>query len=324
MQKPTIKIIIGVIFFALIIFVKREYPVPSTAEINLKPSAAASPLLSGETPLPGPEENPITNDIKNPSFNGESGPGGLKNSDVPKVTAASMLLADIKDGSVYLKKEPGRRWPLASLSKLMTAEVAIDVIDQKSEVVFRQTSAESRDQTTGKATSSDSRYSAADMMKTMLVGSVNEAAESLADFYGRARFMDLMNKKAAALNMKDTYFDDPSGLSTANQSTADDILLLARDIYENYPEIFAITRNPNIKITELVKNGKQTVKSTNIFAGKPEFLGGKTGFTDQANGNLLSVFSLAGRPVFVLVLGSDDRFGETTKLFDWFRNSYKL
>jgi len=62
----------------------------------------------------------------------------------------------------------------------------------------------------------------------------------------------------------------------------------------------------------------------NHFAGQADFLGGKTGYTDDAGGNLLSLFSYQKRPVLVLVMGASDRFGETRRLLQWFKNSYNL
>ena len=59
-----------------------------------------------------------------------------------------------------------------------------------------------------------------------------------------------------------------------------------------------------------------TAITTNEFAGTAAFLGGKTGYTDEAQGNLVSLFSMRGTPVVIVVLGSADRFGETRTLLD--------
>ena len=57
--------------------------------------------------------------------------------------------------------------------------------------------------------------------------------------------------------------------------------------------------------------------ATNQFAGTPEFLGGKTGYTDEARGNLLSLFAIGGQTFTVIVLGTDDRFGDTERIRSW-------
>jgi D-alanyl-D-alanine carboxypeptidase len=66
------------------------------------------------------------------------------------------------------------------------------------------------------------------------------------------------------------------------------------------------------------------VKSINDFAGNADFIGGKTGYTDQADGNLLSIFEYGGRPIFIMVLGINDgvRFNATQQLYDWFKTNF--
>ncbi len=107
--------------------------------------------------------------------------------------------------------------------------------------------------------------------------------------------------------------------------------MLARKIYATYPQILAITRTPQVTITELGSApaggvGRQTpVKSINDFAGRADFIGGKTGYTDEAAGNLLSIFSYDSHPVFIVVLGTQDgvRFAKTLALYSWFVNNFK-
>ena len=131
-----------------------------------------------------------------------------------------------------------------------------------------------------------------------------------------------MNARAAAWGMANTHYDDPSGLSSGNQSTADDLLLLAQKIYSDYPKVLAITRTTQATATELGSGTKTLVKSINDFAGEADFIGGKTGYTTIADGNLLSIFKYKNRPILVIVLGTDeaDRFTNTERLFSWFKN----
>jgi D-alanyl-D-alanine carboxypeptidase len=124
--------------------------------------------------------------------------------------------------------------------------------------------------------------------------------------------------------MTDTYFADPSGISAANESSAHDLLTLAQHIYNNYPGILALTDIPTTMITELNSGKKITVRSINAFAGKPDFVGGKTGNTTQAGGNLLSIFNDGGRKIFILVLGAPALpFKDTSALYSWFQTNYQ-
>ena len=134
-----------------------------------------------------------------------------------------------------------------------------------------------------------------------------------------------MNARAASWGMTNTHYDDPSGLSAGNESTPDDLLKLAQKIYTNYPQILQITRTPEVTLTEISTGKKIVVKSINDFAGRPDFIGGKTGYTDEADGNLLSIFNYENRPLLVIVMGTsdDDRFDNTLALYNWFVQDFK-
>jgi D-alanyl-D-alanine carboxypeptidase len=153
--------------------------------------------------------------------------------------------------------------------------------------------------------------------------SSNVAAEAMADYFGHDKFMQLMNARAQEWGMQSTYFDDTSGISAANESSASDLLVLAQHIYNNYPQIFALTDTPSWTITQQ-NNGKAiTIRSINVFAGEPIFIGGKTGNTPQAGGNLLSIFNYKNKPVIIIVLGAPALpFQDTTNLYTWFRTNF--
>ena len=62
-----------------------------------------------------------------------------------------------------------------------------------------------------------------DLLHVMLMPSSNVAAQAMADYIGSAQFMNEMNARAAQWGMTETYFADPSGISAANESTANDL-----------------------------------------------------------------------------------------------------
>jgi len=238
----------------------------------------------------------------------------------PKLQDEASLVADIDTGTVFERVNDATRWPMASLTKLMTATLVFDDIDLNATITItpQMFAADPEERTLVVG----GTYSVNDLLHALLLPSSNVAAEAFADYYGRARFMDMMNARAVAWGMTNTYFDDPSGISSANQSTPDDLLKLAQKVYQNYPQIFAITRTPEVMITELNSGKKVLVQSINDFAGAPDFVGGKTGHTIEADGNLLSVFNYDGHPFIVIVFGSNDRFGDTKALYNWFKANY--
>jgi D-alanyl-D-alanine carboxypeptidase len=241
----------------------------------------------------------------------------------PAVGASEVLISDLETGTSFYSVNANERWPMASVSKLMTAVIATDDLDPSDRITITQ-------QMTAVDPSEHilqvgDVYTVEDLLRVMLLPSNNVAATALADFYGYANFTAAMNAKAQAWGMTSTYYDDPSGLSAANESTPDDLLKLAQNIYKSYPQILAITREPSATVQNLATGQPVVLKSINNFAGTSDFLGGKTGYTDQADGNLLSIFSYDGRPIFIVVMGVDDgvRFDATQELFNWFKANFR-
>jgi D-alanyl-D-alanine endopeptidase (penicillin-binding protein 7) len=155
----------------------------------------------------------------------------------------------------------------------------------------------------------------------MMIVSDNAAAEALAALGGGEAFVARMNQKARALGMADTSFSDASGLSYLNQTTVLDLDKLVAHIGETYPEIFAWSREPSVAV-----NGTE-LRNINAFTGRPDFEGGKTGFTDEANGNLISLFRTDRGTLVVIMLGAPDkqeRFVQTERLHTWLSQHFKL
>jgi D-alanyl-D-alanine carboxypeptidase len=242
---------------------------------------------------------------------------------IPNIEDQASLVADLQSGTVYYGKNMNQRWPLASVTKLMTASVVVDSmsLDQKITVPPDAVAADPSQQilTAGET------FTVSDLLYVLLLPSSNVAAETLADYYGRTRFIAEMNARAESWGMASTHYDDPSGLSAGNQSTPADLLKLAQKIYADYPQLLAITRTPQVTVTDWSSGNTLSIRSINDFAGRADFIGGKTGYTDEANGNLLSIFNRAGHPTLILVMGTSDdqRFDNTLMLYNWFIQNYK-
>jgi D-alanyl-D-alanine carboxypeptidase len=290
----------------------------SSAEMQPAPAPASMPtaIQSSEAVITEPM-------LQNSAAAGSRAFRQVKQTSPPELTANAALVADLGTGERYLDIGSDRRWPTASLTKLLTAAVARERLSATTTVTVTADDVAPDSVPTAPITVG-SAYSARDTIRAMLLLSSNELAEALAGTYGRDRFVAELNDRARAWNMNDTHFDDASGLSIANQSSASDLLLLARKMYSDYSDILTITRQSQGTVTELTTKKRQNIQNINRFAGTTGFIGGKTGYTDAANGNLLSLFSVAGRPVAIIVLGTDDRFGETAALLAWFKDSYAL
>ncbi len=267
-------------------------------------------------------ENDVTSSV--PSANAGTSPFvRVGTASAPALDYHEALIADIGSGAVLWGDADGSRWPLASVTKLMTAVIATENLSATQTVTITpQMAAVDPGDVTLKT---GDTYTVSDLLHIMLLKSSNVAAEGLASVSGRTQFLGQMNAHAVSYGMHDTYYYDPSGLSSANQSTADDLLLLAQKIYADYPQILAITRQPQATVTNQATGKKLVIKSINDFAGQADFLGGKTGYTDVADGNLLSIFKYENRPILVVIMGTDDaaRFQNTTALYNWFKTNFK-
>jgi D-alanyl-D-alanine endopeptidase (penicillin-binding protein 7) len=242
------------------------------------------------------------------------------NDPAPATSAEATLIADVQSGDRYLEIQSDKRWPIASLSKLMTATVVLEKIDTESLVTIED--ADFADGENPVFVAGDT-FRAKDLLKVMLVASRNTAANAFARTYGKEAFLRAMNEKAKSYGMCDTNLSDPSGLSVANQSTLGDLLKLVRGISLEHPDIWKMTENARMSIKDSGSGKFRSFTSTNQFVNRADFYGGKTGYTLEADGNLLTVFLYGKRTIVIIVLGSSDRFGDSENLFNWFKNDFK-
>ena len=228
---------------------------------------------------------------------------------------ASVVLAkDLDDGEVFFEKNSDHRWPIASITKLMTAVVVMDQYDFSQSVTITQ---EIHDAVAPYTTLQvGERYSINDLVRATIVASSNDAAYALSNVMGENEFVKAMNDKAEKLGMSETLYWEPSGLSYLNQSTANDLFKLLKYIYQTYPTLLETSRKSSVRVRDLAANQYHTLKSTDAFAGKSYFYGGKTGTIDESGQNLLTLFEKHGKLIMMLVMGSSDRFVDIQTMYD--------
>lgn len=241
----------------------------------------------------------------------------------PDITATIALVSDLESGTSYLDKGVGRHWPIASITKLMTAVIASQVLSPEARILITAEDFPKERDSTSAYLKAGEEYLVSDLIQMMLIASDNVAAEVLARAYGREKFLLKMNEQAELWGMGKTYYYDPSGLSPVNQSSAEDLEKLAFQLTSEGEDILRISRRPEGRVTEQVSGRQYRVAAINTFAGRSDFLGGKTGFIDEAGGNLFSIFSVRGRPVLIIVFNSVARFEDTARLLSWFKENYQ-
>jgi len=236
---------------------------------------------------------------------------------VPGLEAPIYLSADLGDNHVFAGQNSTSVVPIASITKLMTALVATEYINLDNKATVPEAALIYTSKSRLKA---GETYSVYQLLFPLLMESSNEAAETIARYYGRDAFIRHMNEKAAAIGMSHSRFADPSGVSEDNVSTAEDLFMLAKYIYDNRSFIFNITSG-KLKGSAYGSSGFPDLGNFNDFVGNPYFFGGKNGKTTAAAETNLSVFDLpvgtTTRPIVTIVLKSPDEKSDAQKLLDF-------
>ncbi len=226
---------------------------------------------------------------------------------VVELETAHYLIADIESSTVLAASSLETAAPIASVTKLMTALVAAENLDLDSSVFIEQPTFV---QSLVPRLSERNKVSLLSLLQLTLLESSNEASEVIADQLGRDRFISLMNEKAAAIGLSDTFFADPSGLSAENISTLSDLLKLTQYIHTNRKFIFEMTVGQNSP-TAFVNNEFGELINFNEIAGVENFVGGKVGETLAAGQTSISLHTInvrgVTRTLAIIVLGSQDR-----------------
>src|SRR3989338_8832321 len=240
--------------------------------------------------------------------------------------AASALAIDITAHRRLYEKSPTEKRATASLAKLMTAIVVESIANPASVGQVLQEDLKGVP-TPVMGLVVGEKISIESLMRGMLVESANDAASVLARTTAgsQERFVELMNLMAGAMGLRDTVFKNPTGLDEEGEfSTADDLSLLAEESL-SYEKISKIVRLKSDTVTSSDGTIIHYLRNSNRLLEDPRVEGMKTGFTEQARGNLILL--IAGPPghlLLTVVLGSENREAESEKLMKWILDSYEF
>lgn len=243
----------------------------------------------------------------------------------PTIAATAALVYDARSSRLLYAKNTSTQLPIASLTKILTAATVLDLLNLDDVATIEKTAirvdGEKQDLYAGE------KITVRNLVSFMLVPSSNDAAYALAD-YAKAQGIDLvaeMNKKAVALGMNDSKFLDPAGLNDEAYSTAYDMSVLVGKVISR-KEIWSALTQSEITVTSVDGAITHHAKNTNqLLSTVPNITGGKTGYTEKALGCMILLVDVPGREdtLVSIVLGSNDRFGDTKKLIDWTLNAYR-
>ncbi len=241
----------------------------------------------------------------------------------PKISAKAAMVQSLDDNFPLLNYNTYKSWPIASLTKLLTAVVVIEEIGLNKKITVTDRAV----MTEGEAGSlkNGEVYTSQDLIKIMLLASSNDAATAFEDYFGgKDAFVKLLNQKAAKIGMSQTVLFDSSGLSDLNQSTTSDLLRLLKYVLEREPEIFNWTRLNQFLVQPINDVNIKTIANIDPLVSRNSFLGGKTGTSDAAGQNFLSIFYVGKYRAALILLGSSDRVKDTDILLEWVEKAYHL
>jgi D-alanyl-D-alanine carboxypeptidase (penicillin-binding protein 5/6) len=221
----------------------------------------------------------------------------------PRIAAASWYLVG-EDGAVLARSAASAPRAVASITKLMTAIVALEHA-RTSDVVRVSPSVTSIGESTVYLRAGE-ELTVADLVRATLIPSANDAAQALALHVGAgssSRFVELMNAKAAELRLTDTHFVNPHGLDEAGHvSSARDATVLVRHALG-----IPFPRDALSRTSVTLPGGRTFPTTDDLLVGWGPLLGGKTGHTRGAGWSQAAAAKRAGVTVYGTVLGSDTR-----------------
>ncbi|MDD5732068.1 MAG: serine hydrolase [Patescibacteria group bacterium] len=248
-----------------------------------------------------------------------------KNNEPINLSTRSYLIIDRDTLTPILEKDSFTKLPIASITKLVTALVALDNAKLTDIIEVKKTYSDIP--TPQMRLFPTEKISLENVLNGLLIASDNDAGEVIADYIGKGdykAFVKKMNDKTAEIGMKNSHFSNAIGLDNAeNYSTAWDLSILASSALNN-KLITNLVQTREKRVTNIDGKIVHYLKTTNELLGDDSIhvLGLKTGSTPEAGGCLIALAKTKNNhEIITVVLGSPDRFGETKKLIEWVENN---
>jgi serine-type D-Ala-D-Ala endopeptidase (penicillin-binding protein 7) len=234
--------------------------------------------------------------------------------DEPALRSSAALVLDETHSTVLYSRHADVAMPIASISKLVTALTVADAQQPMDEVI----EITDEDRAIGKGAFSrlavGTRLTRGDLFHLALMASENRAAHALARNYpgGMAAFMPAMNAKAKELGMTSSHFVEPTGLSSDNVASPEDLSKLVMAASKN-STIREYSTDPGFD----VRVGRRMVgfHNTNSLVNNPtwDIVVQKTGYIEEAGRCLVMQTVIEGRTIVIVLLNS---FGKQTRVAD--------
>jgi D-alanyl-D-alanine carboxypeptidase (penicillin-binding protein 5/6) len=240
--------------------------------------------------------------------------------DLGSTTSAFAL--DATTAMPLYAQNAGQQRPIASVTKLITALTVLSSHDPSERVTIPALPTYPDDADLLGLRPGET-YSLGDLVQAALIISGNDAADSLAIFDAGSisAFASRMNSKLAEWGIIGANFSNPSGLiDSGNSASAESLSRIALLALKN-PFIRDAVAKQSITITSSAGRQISGVTTDKLLAAG-NFYGIKTGYTGAAGQCFVGLTKINGHDVITVILGSDDRFGDTTKLASWIKENY--
>ncbi len=243
-----------------------------------------------------------------------------------RVSAAEAMVVQEDTGETLFEKNSDRVTPIASVTKLMTAMVVLDrnlPMDDEIEILEEDVDHMKHSSSRLQVGTVLTRREA---LQLALMSSENRAAASLGRTYpgGMAACVEAMNRKAQELKMSSSYFADPTGLNSANVSTAEDLVKMVRAA-RRYDSIHEITTTASYEAGVGRKKRPTLFINTNRLVRNGELDIGlsKTGYISEAGHCLVMQVQMNGVPVILTLLDNPAKYGcqaDALRIRQWFQH----
>ena len=260
---------------------------------------------------------------------------GIAAEDLPDIDASNAFVMG-KNGTVYYARSADEQVKIASITKVMTAILAVENCKMDEKITVSNAAAAVGNSTAGLLEGDELTVEQA--LRGLMIPSGNDAAIALAEHVGKkldpktkdavATFVKAMNEQAKKLGCTGTLFENPHGLDFDEwagdmHSTAHDVALMMQEAMKDdtIREVMA-SKDPWIEVTGADgSDHSHSLDTHNVLLGQDGNIGGKTGTTDDAGYCFASAYNRDGDEIYTVVLNSsttDQRFADTATLASWY------
>lgn len=240
----------------------------------------------------------------------------------PAIDAQEVALVNLDTGRFLWQSNGRAAWAPASLTKIFTAMVALDLMGLNTMVTVPDSIRQLPADSTFMGLSPGERVTVRELLYGVFLNSGNDAAETLASAVtARSTFIADMNAKAARLGLTTTHFVNPSGLDAAGHySSAVDLAIAGVYLESHYQSLVGIAATPAITLPATATHKAYTlVNLDKLLHSYPGAFGLKTGWTELALGCLITTSSRGGHRLLAVLLGAPNgtAYTQMPKVLDY-------